>query len=209
MRILLLGRRSEDQEAASEILRAAGHEVISCFPAADAWACTALDSPCPLDRYADVAVAVRQPGPEPYDGHGTVCARRRRVPLVAIGATRSDPVRAVADAIVPVVGPALLETCIQLSAGPSPAHTAAARRALADLVAPTEHLDVAVTRSADGLDVELSTNIDDPTHLHLLIERARAGVSHFDPRAARIAVSLHPLQPNEPPLGVVTSPAAT
>jgi hypothetical protein len=195
MRILLLGRRGHDHAVAANRLRAAGHEVVSCFSGDARWACNALDGPCPLDTHTDVVVAARQPGPERYDSQGAVCARRRRIPLIAIGAEREDDIRAVATAIVAEPDEELVAACADLGAGPSPAHTAAARRAIADWVAPSERVEVSVTRTADGLHAELTTTVDEPVHDRTLIERVRAGLSRFDPLASRVTISIRHAEP--------------
>lgn len=84
--------------AAVDRLRAAGHEVVTCFdPALGAWGpCVGLDrGTCPLDEPGgvDVLLDVRAPGrPRPAPGEaGVTCALRRGVPLATAGPAWPNP----------------------------------------------------------------------------------------------------------------------
>jgi hypothetical protein len=195
MRILLLGRPGPDLRAAAEILSSAGHDTTDCFSGPASWACRAADGPCPLDAHTDVAVAARQQDEPSYDGQGAVCARRRRVPIVAIGAERSDGIFALADAVVHDADSDLVAACDRLARGPSAAHTRAARRALADQVRPDEVVDVTVDRRPGGLHAWMSTSVEDRNRRNALVDRVRAGLARFDPEARGIGVSVRQIEP--------------
>jgi hypothetical protein len=195
MQILLLGRPGPDHRAAAKALAAAGYHTTSCFAGPASWACVAADGPCPMDRHTDVAVATRQPDGARYDSQGVVCARRRRVPIVAIGADQGDPIWSLADVVVDEADQRLVEACRALAAGPSPGHTRAARRALADVVYPGETVEVAVDRGPGGLHAWITTTTADRARRNALVERVRAGLALYDPGAERIGVSVRQADP--------------
>jgi hypothetical protein len=196
MRILLLGRQGQDHRAATDVLQQAGHTTVECYRNQADWACVALDGLCPLDTYTEVAVAPRLAGGATHDGAGAVCSRRRRVPIVAIGADAGQPIRSVAEAVVSGCDAELVAACERIAAGPSPAHTRAARRALADVVHPGDHVDVSVTRGPGGLHAWVTTSETDRSQRAALVERVRAGLARFDPQARGIAISLRSPTPS-------------
>lgn len=92
------------EQAAAE-LAAAGHEVMRCQdPAAAAFPCFGVTTQggCPLDRGAQVALAVRHRSavePTPHE-MGVVCALHRGVPVVAAGMINGAPYAPFATVLV-------------------------------------------------------------------------------------------------------------
>ncbi|HZP30191.1 MAG TPA: hypothetical protein VFC99_14655 [Acidimicrobiia bacterium] len=96
MRVLVVGTLPEAMEHTSEVLRDAGHDVVSCHDLGDRpFPCRGLrGEPCPLDGDGvDVVVTARDrawPSPSPYED-GAACALRHHVPMVVHGFTSVHP----------------------------------------------------------------------------------------------------------------------
>jgi hypothetical protein len=99
MRVLVVGTRPEAMEHTGELLRDAGHEVVTCHdPGAPAFPCRGLQGdPCPLDGPGvDVVISARDralPTPTPFE-EGAACALRHHVPMVVHGFTSEHPYEA-------------------------------------------------------------------------------------------------------------------
>ena len=98
MRVLVVGTMPESMDHTSEVLRDAGHDVLSCHDVGGApFPCRGLrGEPCPLDGDGvDVVVTARDrawPNPSPYED-GAACALRHHVPMVVHGFTSIHPYR--------------------------------------------------------------------------------------------------------------------
>jgi hypothetical protein len=96
MRVLVVGTRPEAMEHTGELLRDAGHEVVTCHdPGAPAFPCRGLQGDaCPLDGPGvDVVISARDrawPTPTPFE-EGAACALRHHVPMVVHGFTSEHP----------------------------------------------------------------------------------------------------------------------
>jgi hypothetical protein len=96
MRVLVVGTLPEAMEHTSEVLREAGHDVVSCHdPGEGSFPCRGLrGDPCPLSGDGvDVVVTARDrawPSPSPFED-GAACALRHHVPMVVHGFTSVHP----------------------------------------------------------------------------------------------------------------------
>lgn len=96
MRVLVVGTRPEAMEHTGELLRDAGHEVVTCHEAGEpAFPCRGLrGEACPLDGPGvDVVISARDralPTPTPFE-EGAACALRHHVPMVVHGFTSEHP----------------------------------------------------------------------------------------------------------------------
>lgn len=99
MRILCVGTDRHAAGAATDRLRAVGHQVVGCYrdPAGPAFPCRGLErsDTCPLDDPdgLDAVLTVRRrPHPHPMPRErGVACALRRGIPLVVAGNPSLNP----------------------------------------------------------------------------------------------------------------------
>lgn len=183
-------------ELVADQLRAAGHEVVGCHtPGAPAFPCTGMaDGPCPIATGIDVAVTVRrrpQSSPAPAED-GVLCALRARVPVVIAGQTLFQPFSGF-DA-VEVSGDADVVAAVEAAARDRrPQHEAVAARVLQstlEIAGETDPADVRVTRSRDGLAVELRVASTVPREVQSRASvRVVGALREFDRNAPRIDVS--------------------
>jgi hypothetical protein len=83
---------TERAREAAEVLRAHGHDVVTCGDGERrALSCSVLrGQPCPLDSgKVDVAVQVERPEPLGLDDQGIICSIRRHVPVVVAAGPRA------------------------------------------------------------------------------------------------------------------------
>jgi hypothetical protein len=154
MRVLVVGTVPEAVEHTSEILREAGHDVVSCHePGASAFPCRGLQGdPCPLlGDSVDVVVTARDralPTPTPYED-GAACALRHHVPIVVHGFTSEHPYAAWSPAESRHDGE-LASVVERIARAPLPEHSevarATARQVLDAAQLPVDGVDAVVTR---------------------------------------------------------------
>lgn len=197
--VLVLESEPGAADLAIDDLVAAGHRVHRCHDRGEpAFPCSALADPdaCPLEQAPiDVAVTVRahpRSSPSPYED-GVTCAIRRHVPLVVAGRTVLHPFEPFAAATTDLEH--LVEAVEDVAADDLPAHTEAARQAVA-LVLDHHGLapdagSASVVRAAGTLKVrlvlppELSRSTAD-----MAAVRAVAAIRAFDHTAAGIDVAV-------------------
>lgn len=186
MELMLLGRPGAERTRLQQMLETAGHRVAACHERD--WGCVGLDDRCPIDAGPiDVAVAIVEPG-DRFDRQGVTCAHRARIPIVTVGATRDDPVLALAAANITSIGPSLLEA-IRSAATDAAGHARAIERALHERCAPDERVGVSVERHGVRLDVLLVTDAD-PPRAAAFADAARAAARAYDRSARVIDVSI-------------------
>lgn len=185
MRTLVLGRPSARRIRLQKLLDGAGGHVDVCHDGD--WGCVGMDGGCPLDEQdIDVAVAVAEPG-APFDAQGVACVYRARIPIVAVGARMSDPVREYATVNVDQVDDETVETIRQASQDVT-GHVAAVEAELAERLSDGEHVDVTVRRLPNTIEVVLVGELA-PQRVATLTDVARAAIREYDGRVAVINVS--------------------
>ena len=197
LNVLVVENEPYAADVATQELRAAGHQVLSCHePQTASFPCRGVSDPasCPLHAHeVDVALAVRVgTRARPTLGEdGARCALMHRVPLVVAGAPFFDPFADYATRTIErtydVVG-----TCEQAAQAPIEALGVRATTALRAVVggSATSAAHVQVTRRAGRLTVQV-TDAGEMTQQ----ERSRAAVRivvavrELDPYAAAIDVA--------------------
>ena len=196
MRVLVTETTPGASALVSGQLQAAGHEVLRCHAAgAPAFPCSGMaDGPCPIETGIDVALTVRrrpQSSPAPAED-GVLCALRARVPVVIAGQTLFQPFSGF-DA-VEVPGDADVVAAVEAAARDRrPQHEAVAGRVLETTLTTageTDPSDARVTRSRDGLAVELCVASTVPREVQSRAAvRVVGALREFDRHAPRIDVS--------------------
>jgi len=189
--VLIADISAEPAASVALQLAASGHRVHTCRDPADAGAapCAALRGvACPLDAEPiDVAVRV---GAEEHLGGGSLCAVRRRIPVVLVDLP-DDALAPWASASVPASDVA--EAVSAAAAAPLPGHTDEARRVaqeqLRQLGLDETVAEVQVMRQRGGLQIEIS--VDDSLtrqRTEALAVHVAQRVRGFDPWAKHLDV---------------------
>lgn len=189
MHTLVLGRMGVERTQLEELVRDAGHAVGACHD--DSWGCVGMDGACPLDTTegVDVAVAVADPSGR-FDVQGIACVHRARIPIVAVGATATDPVLDYVVTNLPHGDPSVL-TAMEAAAGHAVGHRVAIEDALRDRLEPGEAVTVTVERRSQCIDVMLVSEADG-RRAAAFADAARGAVRQFDPYVDVIDVSIVP-----------------
>lgn len=186
METLVLGRVGAERSRLERLLREDGHTVSACHDST--WGCVGMDGGCPLDESAiDVAVAVAEPDGR-FDAQGVACLYRARIPIVAVGATPSDPVLAYVNANVPHGDTSVL-VAMEAAMMDASGHRSAIEVALTEHVTDEECVTVSVERRKRSIDVLLVAAAGD-TRAASLADVARGAVRHYDPHVNVIDVSV-------------------
>lgn len=202
MRILLIESSARDGADVARVLRAANHDVDSCYPATRSHGpCVFLtgEAECPLlrrDPPVDVVVdARRRAAPVSNSERGAVCAIQHGTPLVVVGPAparmpwdRAD-VRCEANDVVDAVRAA--------SAGTGSAARAAVRAAVGRVLIAeglVEPANVWLERHEEELraHVELGYPVPELTIARRVREAAREALGPYLPGKSRVTVFLHP-----------------
>lgn len=196
MRVLVTETTPGASALVTDQLQAAGHEVMRCHTAgAPAFPCTGMaDGPCPIEVGIDVALTVRRrPQSSPATTEdGVLCALRARVPVVIAGQTLFQPFSGF-DA-VEVSGDADVVAAVEVAArGRRPQHEAVAASILQTTLTTageTDPAEVRITRSRDGLAVELcvASTVSRAVQSRAAV-RVVGALREFDRHAPRIDVS--------------------
>jgi hypothetical protein len=164
VRVLVVGTRPEAMEHTGELLREAGHEVVTCHETGEpAFPCRGLrHEECPLDGPGvDVVVSARDralPTPTSFED-GAACALRHHVPMVVHGFTSAHPY----DEWSPAESrddAGLAAVAQEVAQAPLPEHSevarATARQVLDAAHLPSAGVDAVVTRRRTRLRVVLT-----------------------------------------------------
>lgn len=178
MDVLVPDTRSAAAAEVAEGLRARGHRVHACVQDPADEPCAEVSAGlCPLDAAPiDVAVAVGRP-PDSQLADGAVCAVRRLLPLVLVGAPAEHPLERWTSARADVAGE-VASTVAEVAQRPLAPHSDAARRALLHELrrhgSDSAVAAVSVHRRDGGLIVELR---HDSVMSHTQAERLAAQVA--------------------------------
>jgi hypothetical protein len=179
-----LARRLED----------AGHRVHRCVGAGGA--CIGLTAGrCPLDSApVDIAVSACSAAPQGTPADGAVCAARRRIPLVLVGADAGHPLAPWADAMPgPEEATGAVDDVLSLPLG---RHTEEAERAMLHELrrqgSSSGDALVAVYRRPGRLLVDLTyrTTVS-PTQAQRLAAHVAQAVRGYDRWAPKLDVTVH------------------
>ncbi len=195
MKILIIDEVDGGAHAAAEKLVRAGYETVSCRPDDPRHVCRGVEphGRCPLEDGVDVALAAFPLAEMDEQGLalGYVCARRDRIPVIAVGdGSTSDD-----DGTVLVHD---LHDIVAIAAGtasrPAEPHTAVARRAVRDSLDrhDLDHVDASVwVERRDGrLHVHVTTTEPIAKEISQAVAvRALAAVRGVDGHARSTGVS--------------------
>ncbi len=198
LRILVTEAEPGTAQVASDELRAAGHEVLTCQePGAPAFPCAGLrhDHVCPLQAGAiDVTLAVRHtPSAHPARAEdGVLCSLRHHVPVIVAGNTLFDPFEEWETLTIEHPYD-VVDACERVARSPLLRHTQIAANAVMEVLRRHEREDlallVAVRRQHGVLKTEVRGPDDVPRVLRNMIAvRISAALRAFDRDAAGIDV---------------------
>jgi len=178
MKVLLIESSPGQSGDLSEQLVSEGHQVVRCDDD-NGGPCRGVDhhADCPLEQSVDLAILTREPeASHTLTEMGSICAQRRRVPLVVV-----DPTQLFDELPSVTVATAVANRAVES------AYAAAVRRELAHLpvVVDVRHLADKVV-----VHLQLPASQDTAAARSAAADRARFAVRTYDPFVQTIDVSV-------------------
>jgi hypothetical protein len=203
MRVLVVGTEPEAMDHTGDVLREAGHEVVTCHAAGEpAFPCRGLrGEPCPLDGDGvDAVVTARdraRPNPSPFED-GAACALRHHVPMVVHGFTSVHPYEpwGPAESRHDAELTSVLEAVVR---APLPEHSdlarSTARQVLDAAALPSDGVDAVVTRRNARLRVVVTLPAGAQPAESSVSAKILGTLRRFDPDARGIDLGFAPQPP--------------